>query len=91
MQQILEGCAYIHQKKFIHRDMKSSLFDYLAANLLMNNKGEIKITDFGLARYHDPNVNTKLTRKVVTVWYRAPELFFGDRNYNSKIDIWSIG
>ena len=56
----------------------------------MNNKGEIKIADFGLARYHLPH-HTKLTRKVVTFWYRSPELFFGDRAYNNKVDIWAVG
>lgn len=56
----------------------------------MNNKGEIKLADFGLARYYFPH-NTKLTRKVVTQWYRAPELFFGERDYSSKIDMWSVG
>lgn len=57
----------------------------------MNNRGEIKLADFGLARYHDPHITTKLTRKVVTIWYRAPELFFGERNYSNKIDMWSVG
>lgn len=56
----------------------------------MNNQGEIKLADFGLARYHLAH-NTKLTKKVVTQWYRAPELFFGERNYSNKIDMWAVG
>ncbi len=83
MQQILEGCAYLHQKNYIHRDLKT-------ANLLMNNKGEMKICDFGMARYRDPR-DTKLTRSCVTIWYRAPELLYGERNYSSKVDMWSVG
>lgn len=56
----------------------------------MNSRGEIKIADFGLARYVLPHI-TKLTKKVVTYWYRAPEIFFGDRNYNYKVDMWAVG
>lgn len=83
MKQLLEGCAFLHSQKIIHRDLKSG-------NLLMNNKGEIKIADFGMARYFY-NPNNKLTKNVVTFWYRSPELFFGERNYTNKVDIWSIG
>lgn len=56
----------------------------------MNDKGFLKIADFGLARYHNGQC-PKLTKDVVTVWYRAPEIFYGDRKYTSKIDIWSVG
>ena len=49
--QILCGMAYLHKCKIIHRDIKSS-------NILMNNKGEIKICDFGLART-DSKINNK--------------------------------
>jgi cyclin-dependent kinase 1 len=41
--QILEGVAYCHSKKIIHRDLKPQ-------NLLLNQKGQLKIADFGLAR-----------------------------------------
>jgi len=43
----------------------------------MNNKGEVKIADFGLARKLQPNFSGKLTQRVVTRWYRAPELLLG--------------
>lgn len=56
----------------------------------MNNKGQLKIADFGLAKYHYVH-NTKLTKDVVTSWYRAPELFYGERLYSNAIDIWSVG
>lgn len=73
----------MHTKKVLHRDLKS-------ANLLLNNKGMLKICDFGLARYHhDPS--RRLTSGVATLWYRAPEILYGEYCYDSKIDVWSVG
>ncbi len=54
----------------------------------MNNKGEVKIADFGLARQMS---SSQYTNKVVTLWYRAPELLFGSSMYTEQIDIWSVG
>ena len=84
MYEILEGIAYLHKCKIIHRDIKSS-------NILINSKGEIKIGDFGLARRDSKVDNKKYTYKVVTICYRAPELLLGYRDYGPEIDIWSIG
>lgn len=67
----------------MHRDLKG-------ANLLVNNKGELKITDFGLARPLEEN-RTKYTPGVVTRWYRPPELLFGTEEYTESIDIWGAG
>lgn len=44
----------------------------------MNNKGEVKIADFGLARKLAPSFTGKFTQRVVTRWYRAPELLLGN-------------
>lgn len=82
--QILEGLAYMHSKNILHRDIKS-------ANILMNNKGEVKIADFGLAKAVNPRFGGRLTQRVVTRWYRAPELLLGSRNYTNKIDVWALG
>lgn len=60
------------------------------ANLLINNRGELKITDFGLARPLDENL-LKYTPGVVTRWYRPPELLLGSVHYNQSIDIWGAG
>lgn len=38
-----------------------------------------------------PKVKNVLTSHVVTRWYRAPELILIEKNYNSKIDVWSLG
>lgn len=67
----------------MHRDLKG-------ANLLVNNRGELKITDFGLARPIEEN-RLKYTPGVVTRWYRPPELLFGSDIYNESIDIWGAG
>lgn len=82
VQQILEGVKYLHDSKILHRDIKS-------ANLLLNNKGEVKIADFGLGRKF--RVDCTYTSKVVTLWYRAPELLLGTKLYSEKVDIWSVG
>lgn len=68
----------------MHRDIKG-------ANLLLNNKGVLKLTDFGLARKFDPKIHKMLTNRVVTLWYRAPELILGSMHYDFKIDTWSVG
>lgn len=81
--QILRGLAYLHSNWVIHRDLKT-------ANLLLNNQGILKIADFGLAReYGSPA--TALSPKVVTLWYRAPELLLESREYTTAIDMWSVG
>ena len=56
----------------------------------MNNRGEVKLADFGMARYYgDPP--PKMTQLVVTLWYRAPELLLGAEKYGRAVDMWSIG
>lgn len=81
--QLASGVAYLHDNWILHRDLKTS-------NLLLNNRGQLKIADFGMARYvGDPP--PKLTQLVVTLWYRAPELLLGATTYGAPIDMWSVG
>ena len=77
---------YLHKNEIIHRDIKG-------ANILMTKEGVIKLADFGLARkiYPDYKKNLNYTVKVVTLWYRAPELLMFIKNYTSTVDIWSLG
>jgi cyclin-dependent kinase 10 len=54
---------------------------------LLYKSGELKVADFGLARtFGFPNPN--LTPKVVTLWYRAPELLLGSVVYDVSLDMW---
>ncbi|KAI1314369.1 hypothetical protein EDD11_002234 [Mortierella claussenii] len=83
MLQLLSATELLHENWILHRDLKTS-------NLLLNNQGEIKVADFGLARrYGEPQ--GQMTQPVVTLWYRAPELLLGSKHYTTAIDIWSIG
>ncbi len=59
------------------------------SNLLLNNKGELKLADFGLARIYGHPIQA-YTPKVVTLWYRAPELLLGTKYYHTGIDIWFV-
>lgn len=85
VKQLLEGLHKLHTNKIIHRDMKSS-------NILITKDGELKIADFGLARPYslDPE-KRKYTNRVVTLWYRPPELLLGERNYACAVDLWGVG
>ncbi|KAF8378130.1 hypothetical protein HHK36_029467 [Tetracentron sinense] len=83
MLQLLEGVKYLHDNWVLHRDLKTS-------NILLNNRGELKICDFGLSRQYGSPLKT-YTHLVVTLWYRAPELLLGAKKYSTAIDMWSLG
>ncbi|KAJ9176221.1 hypothetical protein P3X46_011559 [Hevea brasiliensis] len=83
MLQLLKGVKYLHDNWVLHRDLKTS-------NLLLNNRGELKICDFGLARQYGSPLKP-YTHLVVTLWYRAPELLLGAKQYSTAIDMWSLG
>ena len=57
----------------------------------MNNRGELKVADFGMARYYGDPPPSNLTQLVVTLWYRAPELLLGTDKYDESVDMWSLG
>uniref|UniRef100_T1IY59 Protein kinase domain-containing protein n=1 Tax=Strigamia maritima TaxID=126957 RepID=T1IY59_STRMM len=87
MQQLLNGLYFIHSNKILHRDMK-------AANILITKSGVLKLADFGLARAFSVNKNgaaNRYTNRVVTLWYRPPELLLGERNYGPSVDQWGAG
>ena len=73
----------MHRNLMMHRDLKVS-------NLLMTDRGFVKIADFGLARKYGLPLEP-MTPMVVTLWYRAPELLFGSKTHSAAIDIWAAG
>lgn len=79
---ILKGLSHIHKKRMVHRDIKPH-------NLLANRRGEVKISDFGLATTLNENV-TKMKSFVGTLLYMAPERI-GGGDYSYPADIWSFG
>lgn len=83
MKQVFRGLRYLHSTFIVHRDLKVS-------NLLMTDKGCVKIADFGLARYYGLPLKP-MTPKVVTLWYRSPELLLNSRTQTTALDMWSGG
>ena len=73
--------AYVHKQGISHRDLKPE-------NILLNEKGTVKICDFGSAKLLDDKLNTPY---IVSRYYRAPELILACSDYTEKIDIWAIG
>lgn len=84
MRQLLNGLYYCHVNQVLHRDIKGS-------NLLIDNEGNLKLGDFGLARLFSNDQNANLTNRVITLWYRPPELLLGATKYGPAVDMWSVG
>jgi cyclin-dependent kinase 4 len=82
VRQLLDALYFLHSHRVVHRDLKPQ-------NILVASEDCIKVADFGLARlYH--SVNMELTTRVVTLWYRSPEVLLTG-SYDFSVDIWSIG
>jgi serine/threonine protein kinase len=77
LRQLLSATAYMHDHWMIHRDIKMS-------NLLYNNRGCLKLADFGLARLFG-YPKRPYTPRVVTLWYRAPELLIADHKLHKLL------
>ncbi|KAH9901904.1 Pkinase-domain-containing protein [Xylariomycetidae sp. FL2044] len=80
--QLFESLDYLHKRGVLHRDIK-------AANILVSNEGILKLADFGLARFYAKHRQIDYTNRVITIWYRSPELLLGETKYGDAADIWS--
>ena len=80
--QMFEGLDYLHYRGVLHRDIK-------AANILISNQGLLKFADFGLARFFSKSRTLDYTNRVITIWYRPPELLLGETRYGPEVDVWS--
>ncbi|CAH8607912.1 unnamed protein product [Heterobilharzia americana] len=88
MQQLFTGLYFLHKNNVLHRDLKTS-------NILIDREGVLKIADFGLARLTvasiRPDRASRYTGRVVTLWYRPPEILLNDRYYGRPVDMWGAG
>ncbi|CAN6618217.1 serine/threonine-protein kinase Ste11p [Trichomonascus vanleenenianus] len=84
VRQILQGLKYLHGQNIIHRDIKG-------ANVLVDNKGCIKISDFGISKKIEAKLlSTNRVSLQGSVYWMAPEVV-KQTSYTIKADIWSLG
>ena len=83
LRQMLSGADYLHRRGILHRDIKGS-------NILISRRGLLKLADFGLARLYS-HQRQDCTNRVITMWYRPPELLLGATSYGPEVDVWGIG
>ncbi|KAF8798060.1 Pkinase-domain-containing protein [Phlegmacium glaucopus] len=87
VRQILQGLNYLHERDIVHRDIKG-------ANILVDNKCGVKISDFGISKKVDDNLLTgnRINRPSLqgSVFWMAPEVV-KQTGHTRKADIWSVG
>ncbi|MCE9562584.1 MAG: serine/threonine protein kinase [Planctomycetes bacterium] len=81
---LCEALQYAHDKGIIHRDLKPS-------NLMLTSEGDLKLTDFGIAKDTDVTALTGANSTIGTAAYMSPEQCRGDKNLTNKSDLYSLG
>lgn len=83
MKGALLGLDYLHAHNKMHRDIKG-------ANILINDRGECKLADFGVSREMKSSSERRFTM-IGTPYWMAPEVLQPRKGYDTKADIWSVG
>ena len=80
--QFASALTHLNLNDVVHRDLKP-------ANIMLTDKGDLKLTDFGLARFFNKEAGMMATT-FGTPFYQAPEILEG-KNYDEKAEMWSVG
>lgn len=80
--QLLSAVAYCHANGIVHRDLKIE-------NVLIDGNGDVKLVDFGLSNFYDPDA--KLKTFCGSLYFAAPELLKGITYTGPEVDVWSLG
>ena len=85
--QLLTALSVMHDQNIFHRDLKPY-------NIFISHDGILKVGDFGLSDFFEKKSDGRYgiySRNVITMWYRPPELLFGEKSYGPEVDMWSTG
>lgn len=82
--QLLRALQVAHTAGVVHRDIKPP-------NIMISNSGEVKVTDFGLAKMNQAGLTKSMTQGVIgTLYYMSPEQIRGEE-VDHRSDLWSLG
>jgi serine/threonine-protein kinase len=82
--QVCDALQYAHDRSVVHRDIKPS-------NLMITASGQMKLTDFGIAKDLEATALTAPGRTLGTAAYMAPEQIRGSTQVSHKIDLYALG
>ena len=82
--QILRALEHAHLGGVVHRDIKPQ-------NIMLLRSGQIKVTDFGIAKLPDAKTLTATDKAIGTVYYISPEQAAGEKGIDRRTDLYSVG